>query len=66
MIPSLAALQPALTLERGLKDSSDKIQRLSEGTIGSIDVAAQEVGSGNTIAVNGDEGQLRLSDLTDI
>jgi beta-lactamase class A len=52
---SFVAVQPAFAQEQNVKDVSQKIEKLSEGLVGRIGVAAQEIGSGASITVNGDE-----------
>ena len=52
---SLVAVQPAFAQEQNVKDVSQKIEKLSEGLVGRIGVAAQEIGADEVIAVNGDE-----------
>jgi beta-lactamase class A len=55
MASSLLAVQPAFAQEQNVKDVSQKIEKLSEGLVGRIGVAAQEIGGDRVIAVNGDE-----------
>lgn len=55
IISTLFAVQPALAQEQNVKDVSQKIEKLSEGLVGRIGVAAQEIGGDEVIAVNGDE-----------
>ncbi len=55
IIASLFTVQPALAQEQNVKDVSQKIEKLSEGLVGRIGVAAQEIGSGMSVTVNGDE-----------
>lgn len=52
---SLLAVQPALAQEKSIKDVSQKIEKLSQGLVGRIGMAAQEIGGDQVIAVNGDE-----------
>jgi beta-lactamase class A len=52
---SLFAVQPAFAQKQNLKDVSQKIEKLTEGLVGRIGVAAQEIGGDEVIAVNGDE-----------
>jgi len=52
---SFAAIQPAFADEHNFKDVSQKIEKLSQGLVGRIGVAAQEIGSKEMITVNGDE-----------
>jgi len=51
----LFAVQPAFAQENDFQDVSQKIEKLSERLAGRIGVAAQEIGSGERITVNGDE-----------
>ena len=55
IISSLFAVHPALAQEQNIKDVSQKIEKLTEGLVGRIGVAAQEIGGDVVIAVNGDE-----------
>jgi beta-lactamase class A len=55
MASSFFAVQPAFAQEQNVKDVSQKIEKLSEGLVGRIGVAAQEIGGDKVIAVNGDE-----------
>ena len=52
---SFIAVQPAFAEEHNFQDISQKLEKLSEGLVGRIGVAAQEIGSGASITVNGDE-----------
>ena len=52
---SYVAVQPALAKEQNVKGVSPKIEKLSQGLVGRVGVAAQEIGSGASITVNGDE-----------
>jgi beta-lactamase class A len=52
---SLVAVQPTLAQAQNVKDVSQKIEKLTEGLVGRIGVAAQEIGSDKVIAINGDE-----------
>ena len=52
---SFVAVQPAFAQEHNFQDISQKIERVSQGLVGRIGVAAQEIGSGESITVNGDE-----------
>jgi beta-lactamase class A len=54
-IASLVAVQSTFSKEQGPKDVSQKIEKLTEGLVGRIGVAAQEIGSEESITVNGDE-----------
>lgn len=55
IISSLFAVQPVLAQKQNGKDVSQKIEKLTEGLVGRIGVAAQEIGGNEVIAVNGDE-----------
>ena len=55
IMASLFAVQPALAQEQNVKDVSQKIEKLTEGLVGRIGVAAQEIGGDEVIAINGDE-----------
>ena len=52
---SFVAVQPAFAEEPNFQDVSQKIEKLSQGLVGRIGVAAQEIGSGLSVTVNGDE-----------
>ena len=52
---SLVAVQPALAQAQNVKGVPQKIEKLSQGLVGRIGVAAQEIGSGVSVTVNGDE-----------
>ena len=49
------AVQPAFTKEYNFQDIPQKLEKVSQGLVGRIGVAAQEIGSGESITVNGDE-----------
>ncbi len=49
------AVQPAFAQKQNVKGVSQKIEKLAEGLVGRIGVAAQEIGSGVSVTVNGDE-----------
>ncbi len=55
IISLFVAVQPAFAQEHNSKDISQKIERVSQGLAGRIGVAAQEIGSGVSVTVNGDE-----------
>jgi len=57
----LVAIQPTFAQEQNVKDVSQKIEKLSEGLVGRIGVAAQEIGSGESITINGDESFVMAS-----
>ena len=52
---SFVAFQPALVKAQNVKDVSQKLEKLAQGLVGRIGVAAQEIGPGASITVNGDE-----------
>ena len=49
------ATQPALADERTFKNISQKIEKITQGLVGRIGVAAQELSSGLNVSINGDE-----------
>ena len=55
IISLFIAVQPAFAQEHNYQDISQKIEKLSQGLAGRIGVAAQQIGSGERITVNGDE-----------
>ena len=55
MVSSFIAVQPAIAQENKFQDIAQKIEKLSQGLVGRIGVAAQEIGSDEVIAINGDE-----------
>jgi beta-lactamase class A len=55
MVSSFIAVQPAIAQEHKYQDISQKIEKVSQGLVAHIGVAAQEIGSGESITVNGDE-----------
>ena len=61
IVSSFVAVQPAFAQEHNFQDISQKIEKLSEGLVGRIGVAAQEIGSGVSITVNGDESFVMAS-----
>jgi len=52
---SFVAVQPTFAEEHNFQDVSQKLEKLSQGLVGRIGVAAQEIGSGESITVNGDD-----------
>ena len=58
---SLVAVQPAFAEAHNSQDVSQKIEKLSQGLVGRIGVAAQEIGSGVSVTVNGDEAFVMAS-----
>ena len=55
IISLFVAVQPAFAQEQNVNDVSQKIEKLTEGLVGKIGVAAQEIGGDEVIAINGDE-----------
>ena len=55
IVSSFFAVQPAFAKEHNFQDISQKLEKLSQGLVGRIGVAAQEIGSVERITVNGDE-----------
>ena len=55
IVSAFVAVQPAFAEEHNFQDISQKIEKVSQGLAGRIGVAAQEIGSGERITVNGDE-----------
>ncbi len=55
IVSSFVAVQPAFAQEHNVHDISQKIENVSQGLAGRIGVAAQEIGSGKSVTVNGDE-----------
>ena len=53
--------QPALAEEHNFQDVCQKIEKVSHGLAGRIGVAAQEVGSGVSVTINGDEAFVMAS-----
>jgi len=61
IVSSFFAVQPAFTQEHNFQDISQRIEKLSQGLVGRIGVAAQEIGSGVRVTVNGDESFVMAS-----
>lgn len=61
IVSSFAAVQPAFAEEHNFQNVSQKIEKISQGLVGRIGVAAQEIGSGESITVNGDEAFVMAS-----
>jgi beta-lactamase class A len=55
------AVQPAFAQKQNVKGVSQKIEKLAEGLVGRIGVAAQEIGSGVNITIKGDESFVMAS-----
>ena len=49
------ALQPAFAEDYNVQDISQKLEKVTQGLVGRVGVAAQEIGSEEVIAVNADE-----------
>jgi len=58
---SFVDVQPAFAKEHNYQDISQKIEKVSQGLAGRIGVAAQEIGSGVSVTVNGDEAFVMAS-----
>ena len=52
---SLLTVSSAIAQEYHVKDISQKLEKVTQGLVGRIGVAAQEIGGDEVIAVNGDE-----------
>ncbi len=61
IISLFVAVQPAFAQEYNFQDIPQKIEKVSQGLVGRIGVAAQEIGSGESITVNGDESFVMAS-----
>jgi beta-lactamase class A len=61
IVSSFVAVQPAFAEEHNFQDISQKIEKVSQGLAGRIGVAAQEIGSGVSVTVNGDEAFVMAS-----
>ena len=61
LVSSLMTVQPAFADKHTLQDVSPKIEKLSQGLVGRIGVAAQEIGSGVNVTINGDESFVMAS-----
>jgi beta-lactamase class A len=61
LVSCVFAVQPAFAQEHNLEVISQKIEKLSQGLVGRVGVAAQEIGSGQSITVNGDEAFVMAS-----
>ncbi len=53
--------QPAFAEEHNFQDVCQKIEKVSQGLAGRIGVAAQEIGSGVSVTINGDEAFVMAS-----
>jgi beta-lactamase class A len=61
IVSSFVAVHPAFAQEHNFQDISQKIEKVSQGLAGRIGVAAQEIGSGVSATVNGDEAFVMAS-----
>jgi len=61
IVSSFVAVQPAFSEEHNFQDISQKLEKVSQGLVGRIGVAAQEIGSGARVTVNGDEAFVMAS-----
>ena len=61
IVSSFVAVQPACAEEHNFQDISQKIEKVSQGLAGRIGVASQEIGSGVSVTVNGDEAFVMAS-----
>ena len=61
LVSSLMTVQPAFADKHTLQDVSPKIEKLSQGLVGRVGVAAQEIASGVSVTVNGDESFVMAS-----
>jgi len=55
IVATFVAVQPAAAEKQNFQDISKKIEKVSQGLVGRIGVAAQEIGAKESITVNGDE-----------
>ncbi len=55
IVSSFLTVQSAFAQEHNFKDISQKLEKISQKLVGRIGVAAQEIGSKESITVNGDE-----------
>jgi len=55
LVASFVAVQPAFSQEQTFQDIPRKLERVSQRLAGRIGVAAQEIGSGTSVTINGDE-----------
>ena len=60
LVSTLITVQPAFADKHTLQDVSPKIEKLSQGLVGRVGVAAQEIGTAESITVNGDETFARV------
>ncbi|WP_439183815.1 class A beta-lactamase [Carboxylicivirga taeanensis] len=58
---TFVAIQPTFAQKQNAEAISKKIEKISEGLVGRIGVAAQEIGSKEMITVNGDEAFVMAS-----
>ena len=55
IVTSFVAGRPAFAQEQNAQAVSQKLEKVSQGLVGRIGVAAQEIGSGISVTINGDE-----------
>ncbi len=61
IVTSFVAGRPALAQEHDVQDISQKLEKVSQGLVGRMGVAAQEIGSGVSVTINGDEAFVMAS-----
>lgn len=61
IVSSFVAVQPAFAAEHNFQGIPQKIEKVAQGLVGHIGVAAQEIGSEKSITVNGDEAFVMAS-----
>jgi len=61
LVSFFVAVQPAFSQEQNFQDIPLKLEKVSQGLAGRIGVAAQEIGSGKRVTVNGDESFVMAS-----
>ena len=61
IVTSFVAGRPAFAQEHTLQDISQKLEKVSQGLVGRMGVAAQEIGSGVSVTINGDEAFVMAS-----
>ena len=61
IVSSFFAGHSAFAQEHNVQDISQKLQKISQGLVGRMGVAAQEIGSGVSVTINGDEAFVMAS-----
>ena len=61
IVTSFVAGRPAFAQEHTVQEISQKLEKVSQGLVGRIGVAAQEIGSGVSVTINGDEAFVMAS-----